>query len=263
MTQIDVHRLVRLMRKIESVALLDRTVSTNAVARRVVTECIENDIPLPSAAIVAKEQTGGRGRGSRSWYSPAGRGIYATALHTRPVETLGYLPLEIATVIAGFLRETYDLDAKIKWPNDILVDGNKIAGILIEARIHGPNAYTLIGTGINIEPLGTGAPEGSVSVGELTHRQVAETGSATQAFLEYLDRRLHHPREREEVLDEWRRRTVHSTGDRIVCTIGDRKVAGSWGGIDENGSAMLRTSEGTVYVSGGELIIAEPASPGS
>jgi BirA family biotin operon repressor/biotin-[acetyl-CoA-carboxylase] ligase len=88
------------MRVIESVALIPRVASTNLVARRIVNECIENELSLPQAMIIAGEQFAGRGRNARTWSSPAGKGIYATTLLTRPVAELPFIPLGMAVVVA-------------------------------------------------------------------------------------------------------------------------------------------------------------------
>ena len=152
-------RIVRNLKAIESVAVIPRVASTNLIARRIVTECIENELSLPQAIIIAGEQFAGRGRNDRRWSSPPGKGIYATTLVTRPARELPLVPLAMASFIAIFLRAEYGIDARIKWPNDILVDRRKIAGILMEARIQEDRVFLLIGTGIAHAVLitGTGA----------------------------------------------------------------------------------------------------------
>ncbi|HWS72956.1 MAG TPA: hypothetical protein VN605_12625, partial [Thermoanaerobaculia bacterium] len=116
---IDTQQIVARLRTIESLALIPRVASTNAVARRVVTECIDHELSLPQAMIIAREQFAGRGRNQRSWSSPAGKGIYATTLLSRPLSELPVIPMAIANVVASFLREVFAIDARIKWPNDV------------------------------------------------------------------------------------------------------------------------------------------------
>src|ERR1700753_1068423 len=135
MTTLDTRQLVARLTTLESIALIPRVSSTNLIARRIVNECIENELSLPSAMIIAGEQFAGRGRNTRSWSSPAGKGIYATTLIARPLQELPLVPLAMANIVAGYLCEVFGLDARIKWPNDVFVQGRKIAGILIEARI--------------------------------------------------------------------------------------------------------------------------------
>jgi biotin-[acetyl-CoA-carboxylase] ligase BirA-like protein len=168
---LNTRQLVDQLTTLESIALIPRVASTNLVARRVVHECIENELSLPNAMIIAGEQYAGRGRNAREWSSPAGKGIYATTLLMRPAEELSMVPLEIANIVATYLRETFGIDARIKWPNDILVGGRKIAGILIEARIHDDHAYLLIGTGVNVEPVNGDDRPNSVAIAEVSKRE--------------------------------------------------------------------------------------------
>src|SRR5690349_4254905 len=135
MIELDTRRLVDRLRTIESIALIPRVASTNLVARRIVAECIENELSLPQAMIIAGEQFAGVGRNARAWSSPAGNGISATTMIPRATADLSVLPLAIANFIVTYLHDVFSIDAKIKWPNDVLVGGKKIAGILIEARM--------------------------------------------------------------------------------------------------------------------------------
>src|SRR5258707_14646553 len=120
MMDLDPRRLVPGMRPLESLALIPRVASTNLVARRIVTECIENELSLPQAIIVAGEQFAGRGRNARTWSSPAGKGIYATTLLMRPGAELPVLPLALANILASYRRGVFAIDAKGKGPNDTL-----------------------------------------------------------------------------------------------------------------------------------------------
>src|SRR4051795_2926852 len=149
----DTRRIVDRLTTIESLAVIPRVASTNLVARRIVNECIDNELSLPQAMIVAGEQFAGRGRNQRTWSSPAGKGIYATTLFGCRVHELPLVPLEMANIVASYLREVFAIDARVKWPNDILANGRKIAGILIEGRVQEERAYLLIGTGVNVEPV--------------------------------------------------------------------------------------------------------------
>jgi BirA family biotin operon repressor/biotin-[acetyl-CoA-carboxylase] ligase len=253
---IDTKHIVPRLRVIESLAVISRVASTNLIARRVVSECIENELSLPQAMIIAGEQFAGRGRNDRSWSSPAGKGIYATTLVTRPARELALVPLAIANIIASFLRETFAIDARIKWPNDILVAGRKIAGILMEARIQDDRVLLLVGTGINVEPWEDDARPNAISISEASPRPFTGIDAATEAFIEHIDDQLSRPFEHDTVLSQWRTRSVHQPGDRIHCVIGDKTVSGTWVRIDEDGRAVLNTPEGVLAVSAGDLFLA-------
>jgi BirA family biotin operon repressor/biotin-[acetyl-CoA-carboxylase] ligase len=255
MITLDTRAVVRNLRTIESIAVIARLASTNLVARRIVNECIENELSLPQAMILAGEQTAGRGRNDRSWSSPAGKGIYATTMLTRTARDLPLVPLAMANIVATFLRETYGLDARIKWPNDVLVSGRKIAGILIEARMNEDRVYMLIGTGVNVEPVQDDARPNAIAISEASPRNYTGIEDATRAFIEHVDEQLTKPMDREEVLAQWRALSIHQPGDRIHCVFGDRTVAGTWTGIDEHGRAVLNTPEGPLSVSAGDLVL--------
>ena len=252
---IDTRQLVPRLTTIESVAVVPRLASTNLVARRIVNECIENELSLPKAIIIAGEQFAGRGRNARQWSSPPGKGIYATTLLSLPPSELPLVPLQMANIVASYLREVFAIDARVKWPNDVLVGGRKIAGILIEARMNDERAYLLIGTGINVEPVADDTRPNATAISEVSPRDFHGIDSATEAFIEHLDQRLGRPLDREAVLEEWRRYSIHETGDRIQCQVGERLVEGTWNGIDEHGHALLRNGAETIAISAGDLIL--------
>lgn len=256
MIDLNTREIVPRLRTLESLAIIPRVASTNLIARRIVKECIDNELSLPHAMIIAGEQFAGRGRNDRQWSSPAGKGIYATTLLSRPVRELPLIPLGIANVVASYLRETYAIDARIKWPNDILVGGRKIAGILIEARVQEERVFLLIGTGINVEPVADDTRPNAVSISEVSPRAFTGIDTATLAFVEHMDEQLSHAFEHDQVLAQWRELSVHKPGDKIHCVIGTKTVDGTWVGIDEHGRAVLNGPEGQLAVSAGDLFLA-------
>lgn len=251
---IDVRKIVSELKTIESLAWIPRVTSTNAVARRVAQECVENEIHLPSAMILAGEQLAGKGRGDRSWDSPAGAGVYATTLYMRGVSDFALIPLEVANLVAGFLRDDFSLDARIKWPNDILVDEKKIAGILIDARMHEEKVFLLIGTGINVLPGPVAAPNATSIAASLPHDAVS-LPSVITSFIRYVDAALSQPFNPAEALDRWRSLTVHKNGDPVNCRLTDRTVSGTWEGIDDAGRALIRSDAELIKVSAGDLMV--------
>lgn len=256
MIELNTREIVPRLRTLESLAIIPRVASTNLIARRIVTECIDNELSLPQAMIIAGEQFAGRGRNDRQWSSPAGKGIYATTLLSRPVRELPLIPLGIATIVASYLRETYAIDARIKWPNDILVGGKKIAGILIEARVQDERVFLLIGTGINVEPVADDTRPNAIAISEVSPRAFTGIDTATLAFVEHMDEKLSQPFDHDQVLAQWRELSVHKPGDKIHCVIGTKTISGTWVGIDEHGRAVLDAAEGRIAVSAGDLFLA-------
>lgn len=122
--------------------------STNTTAK-ILAENDENE----GAIIVAEEQLNGKGRLGRTWVSPLGKGIYTTIIVRPkiPVHQASQLTLVVATVIAKVLNEQYNIPAKIKWPNDIIANDKKIAGILVEMSSDLDQInYAVIGIGLNV-----------------------------------------------------------------------------------------------------------------
>ena len=252
---IDTRRIVSRLTTLESIAVIPRVASTNLVARRIVNECIENEESLPKAMIIAGEQFAGRGRNARQWSSPAGKGIYATTLLPMPASELPLLPLQMANIVASYLRDVFAIDARLKWPNDVLAGGRKIAGILIEARMNEERAFVLIGMGINVESVQDDLRPNATSIADVSPRDFHGIDVATEAFIEHVDQRLGRRLERDAVLDEWRSYSIHEAGDRIQCIVGERNLEGTWDGIDEYGRALLRSGAETIAVSAGDLIL--------
>jgi BirA family biotin operon repressor/biotin-[acetyl-CoA-carboxylase] ligase len=255
MIHLDTRRIVDHLKTIESLAVIPRVASTNLIARRIVAECIENELSLPQAMIIAEEQFAGVGRNARSWSSPAGKGIYATILLTRPAPEVPLMPLAVANIVVTYLRDVFAIDARIKWPNDILVGGKKIAGILIESRMQDDRAFLVIGVGINVEPIRDDARPNAVSIGEVSKRDFAGINHAIEAFIEHLDARVSKPFDRESVLAEWRALSVHKQGDRISSVVGDRTISGTWVGIDDHGRALVRNGDEVMTISAGDLMM--------
>lgn len=137
---------------VPSVKLLESTTSTLDIAHTLAAGGCEN-----GTLVIADHQTSGRGRDGRKWSSGSGRGIWITLVE-RPSDTTG---LEVLALRVG-LRSARALDrfapepVRVKWPNDLYVDGRKLAGILIEARWReGRLEWVAIGVGVNVT-----APEG-------------------------------------------------------------------------------------------------------
>jgi BirA family biotin operon repressor/biotin-[acetyl-CoA-carboxylase] ligase len=107
------------------------------------------------ALLLAETQTAGRGRAGRTWHSAAGATLtFSLAWKFRlPAQALLGLPLAIGVVIAEVLAQ-FDVDARLKWPNDVLRDGEKVSGILIETAVAkssaGAQMWAVIGVGINV-----------------------------------------------------------------------------------------------------------------
>ncbi len=144
----------------------------------------------PVGAVAATdEQTAGRGRLGRDWLAPAGSSVLASvALHPDvPTANLAELSLVAGRACAQALAEVADVVPTVKWPNDVLIDGRKVAGILAEAR----DGRVLLGIGINVHQTAEQLPERAEHAATSL---LLETGRNVQraellvSLLDYLER---------------------------------------------------------------------------
>jgi BirA family biotin operon repressor/biotin-[acetyl-CoA-carboxylase] ligase len=138
--------------------------------------------------VVADQQLAGRGRRGRTWRAPAGTSLLASIIvrPRLPQSRLATLSLTTAVAAAEALRRVARVDARLKWPNDVLVSGRKIAGILLESRLSGAagatepaaSVVTIIGVGINVgqrefpPDLAAGATSVALETGHAPGREV-------------------------------------------------------------------------------------------
>jgi len=127
---------------------VERVSSTQDVARKLAQERAAEGV-----LVLAEEQTAGRGRAGRSWWAPAGTAILSSLL-LRPSlapQHLGYLGMIAGLAVVDALRSVGSIPSLLKWPNDILVQGKKVAGILVEIMWTGEKVQAVIlGVGINV-----------------------------------------------------------------------------------------------------------------
>ena len=118
--------------------------------------------------VLADRQTAGRGRSGRTWTSEPGLGLWMTVLH-RPVDVSGFdvLSLRIGLLVAPVLDRFADGRVTLKWPNDVLIERRKLAGLLVEARWRESSLeWVAIGIGVNVvappgQPMATGLRSGT------------------------------------------------------------------------------------------------------
>ncbi|WP_017687739.1 biotin--[acetyl-CoA-carboxylase] ligase [Paenibacillus sp. PAMC 26794] len=105
------------------------------------------------AVVISEEQTGGRGRFGRQWFSPPGKGIWMSVL-LRPALPLQHTPqltLLTGVAVCRAVRACTGADAGIKWPNDLLIDGRKVCGILLESTVEDHEVrYCIAGIGVDV-----------------------------------------------------------------------------------------------------------------
>ncbi|MFH1083749.1 MAG: biotin--[acetyl-CoA-carboxylase] ligase [Pseudomonadota bacterium] len=223
------------------------TDSTNARAK----ELAINGAP-EGTLIVSEKQTAGRGRKGRTWFSPSGAGIY-TSLILRPEMPPSEAP-RITFVTAVSAAETLlhltPLEARIKWPNDILVRGKKIAGILTEISTEMDAIdYVVVGLGMNVN-----IPHFPDEITDTATSILIETGepfSRVNIVREYLRRQEEYCRMLrvsgfKPILTRWKE-LANIVGRQIKVEMIDRTHIGEVEDIDQEGVLILKDREGTSH----------------
>jgi len=132
----------------QSLFVFDELPSTNTFAL----ELARNPTPQ-GTVILADRQTAGRGRLQRTWFSPPGSNIYGSLIFSSNshVQDLGWIPLMAGTAIAQAIEDTSEISISLKWPNDILINEQKVGGILCESfKRDSIETSVVIGFGINV-----------------------------------------------------------------------------------------------------------------
>jgi BirA family transcriptional regulator, biotin operon repressor / biotin---[acetyl-CoA-carboxylase] ligase len=236
----------------ENLTSLAATDSSNDLAREFIDLYFEEDQPLPCTVILAREQTGARGRKGR-WVAPAGRGLYFTFVRpAAPEEPLSVLPIAVARWLRDTLESEVGIPVRLKWPNDLYVGRRKLAGILTESCTQGKRTYVAVGIGLNVRgPAADLGLPGATTVEEEAHRPMSLAPLA-QAILDRLDRELARPHWGKEAA-LWEKSAAHRPGDAITVRREGTEISGTYAGLTPDGFLRLRTPHGEEVVTGGEV----------
>lgn len=217
--------------------------------------------------LIADEQTAGRGRRGRRWHSAPGAGLtFSLALALRrPLRELAALPLVAGVAVARALHALGVAGAALKWPNDIVVDGAKLGGILVETKSLGSAIKAVIGVGINLR----GAPglearlRRPVAALEQFISVPAKESLADaigQALLDSLA--AFEARGLDAVRADWERLDAQA-GQKLRVRLADGRVlTGVASGLDVDGALRLATRSGMRSVHSGRVVSAR-ATPAS
>jgi BirA family biotin operon repressor/biotin-[acetyl-CoA-carboxylase] ligase len=211
--------------------------------------------------VVAGYQEQGRGRSGRRWTALPDMALLCSILlrpHLSP-EQLGPLPLVVGVAVAEAIEAVSGLTCALKWPNDILIDGGKAAGILIQTRLTGGHVgHVNLGIGINLAG-GTKLPEGATSLA--THGANIGRDELLNALLDRLNERYRafvsmwssSAVSSENWLDDWRRRAA-LLGETVGVVLDGTVVQGRFADVDPLGRMQLKTDAGEIVsLSYGEI----------
>lgn len=215
--------------------------STNRYARRLAAEGAQH-----GTLVVADEQTAGRGRRGRGWISPAGEGVFMSLIlrpQSHPSE-VARLSMQTALAVAQAIVQATGLDARIKWPNDIVCGGRKVCGMLLEMNADEQTVHDVVaGVGINVHQTQF-APEiaQSASSLDLLLGEKVNRAALVRAFLEAFEA-ADALAEQGGLMDAYRARSA-TLGQRVQVIAPAGSFTGVALAVTDSGSLIVEDEEG-------------------
>ena len=240
------------------IQVFEQTTSTNDVVEKLARDGVKEGV-----VVFAESQTRGRGRLGRKWVSPAHKGLWFSVLlrpDLRPQETT-QLTVASATALRRAIQSETGLKPEIKWPNDILIRGKKVAGILTELSAEVDRVkHIILGIGVDVNlnanefppELRKTATSLKIETGETVPR--AELAVAILRELDFDYARIcggKFP----AVADEWESGCA-TIGKNVTVHIGERKIHGRAESLGDDGALLLRTEHGRLEtITGGDVTL--------
>lgn len=211
--------------------------------------------------VIAERQTSGRGRDGRVWQSPPG-GLYLSAIlrPSLPIVDVPPMTLAIGIGVCDAVRST-GAPCTLKWPNDLLVRGRKLAGVLVETQSQGTRLESVVvGIGINLDgPLPEVVAGSGISLAEASGHAIDRELFVTQLLADlerWIDRYVGVGIE--AIIPAWHERMA--TGLAARATVDGASMTGHMAGLDLDGSLLLRDDAGIVHrVRSGDVEVLRPA----
>jgi BirA family biotin operon repressor/biotin-[acetyl-CoA-carboxylase] ligase len=234
--------------------------STQNFAQKIALEKKEN-----GTIIIAEKQTAGRGRLERKWTSPKGGISFSLIIHPKfDVSSSTLVPIAGAVALAKSIKSILDIDVTVKWPNDITLNGKKVAGMLVDASFQANNIdYLILGVGINFD-IDSKKLEKRLSKSPNFYgvNSLRKKGDETppksllKEFLVQFEKILLqlNKGEKSKIVKEWMKRT-DSLGKKIVINTSDGKVSGVFQGIDSEGALKLKTTRELKKIFVGDVLL--------
>jgi BirA family biotin operon repressor/biotin-[acetyl-CoA-carboxylase] ligase len=245
------------------IRVFEETTSTNDIIEKFARDGVKEGV-----VVFAECQTRGRGRLGRKWASPARKGLWFSVLlrpNLTPQETT-QLTVASATALRRAIQQQTGLKCEIKWPNDILIHGRKVAGILTELHAELDRVKSVIlGIGVDVNLAGSDFPADVRKVAtslklELDH--AVSRADLAVAILRELDADYTRVVSRRFITlaDEWEQH-CSTLGRSVTIRLGDRQVRGRAESLAEDGALLLRTEHGHLErIVGGDLTVEKGAA---
>lgn len=197
--------------------------------------------------IVADEQTQGKGRQGRAWTSHEGMGLYMSLVLRPKVDPqyLSLITLGAALAVHDVLAKGYLVAADIKWPNDIMVGGKKLCGILAETVDTSKGLAVILGIGVN---LATPADDNATSLGAVTQFRVSRDELLEALLPEIAKYYALIQTSPVTISDTWSDRSSYARGMSVRVTLSTGLIEGVTDGLERSGALRVKLSDGSVTV---------------
>ena len=225
--------------------------------------------PCEGLVIVAGTQTAGRGRRGRQWFSPPVGGLYVSVVLTPsraradPARATAILTLAAGVAIAEGIDAAAGIAAGLKWPNDLQIDGRKVAGILADGfpgREGGQGIETVVlGFGINVGPMRHPPELEAIAtslereLGRPIDRWTVLADTLCALARRYQQLLAGSPGNFDAILDAWRARARGAEGRRVSWIGSAGRRSGTTAGIDDHGALLVHTLAGVERIVSGEV----------
>jgi BirA family transcriptional regulator, biotin operon repressor / biotin---[acetyl-CoA-carboxylase] ligase len=221
--------------------------STNDEARRLAQEGAAH-----GTVVHADEQTSGRGRLAHTWFSPPGNLYLSILMRTgQPVARSSQLSFLAALAVADAVETLLprQIRAMVKWPNDVLVNGAKISGILVEQVADA----VIIGIGLNVLQAPSNTAYKTTTI--VANGGIASVDGARDILLQRLSHHLTAWQSEgfEPIREQWLERS-YPIGAAINANVGGQSLTGHFAGLDPDGALLLDTAQGRQRIVAGEIV---------
>ncbi len=216
--------------------------------------------------VVADEQTAGRGRHGRSWVSAPGRDLLLSIVFRPRPAILPQIQFVMAIAAANTIWMTVSRPATVKWPNDILVNGSKVCGLLVESHDGPDGLFAIAGVGLNLYTSSHTSPglPPATSLSELTPDDVTRN-SVLEELINQADNLYENVLDGQSLLQGWSD-MLETTGQYVSVQSGgaggpEEPVCGLAEGVDEHGRLLVRDSDGRLWpFSAGDVTLSGQAA---
>ena len=213
-----------------------------------------------AALCAAEHQTSGRGRRGKTWHSPDTGVTFSIGIHSsRPVSWFGGLSLLTGAALCDCLRSVGATEARVKWPNDVLVDGAKLAGILIESTASTSGSATLmvIGIGINYQrgPEAQLIDQASTDLCQTVNSLPDRSDLIAEIACRVLQLVNDNVPEAIRLLSENWQQYDALAGRKLLIEYAGKRLTGEAAGIDETGALKVQTESGMQVLNSADITI--------